>query len=112
MDTWYYSKIYNVVDGDTFDAIVDLGFGLKKDLRIRLKDIDTPETWGSKNKFEKIHGKLATKTVKDLILNENVWIKFDGTGSFGRHLGTVWIEEKGYLHDILYEKDLAKYDSY
>ena len=113
MKTWYKAHVYNVVDGDTFDAKVDIGFGMTKDLRVRLANIDTAETWRPQNEEERIHGQKATDRVTELILNKDIWIFFEGTGSFGRHLGTVWLEdEDNYLYKILIEEDLEKRDEY
>ena len=45
---WYKAKITRVVDGDTFDAMIDLGFKMIAIKRIRLACVDTPETYGVK----------------------------------------------------------------
>lgn len=52
------AKITRVLDGDTFDAVVDLGMGIKTAIIIRLRGFDAPETRTS-NKAEKAHGMAA-----------------------------------------------------
>ena len=44
----YRAKLKRVVDGDTIDAIIDLGFKMTTEQRIRLKGINTPEIWRQK----------------------------------------------------------------
>jgi micrococcal nuclease len=56
----YKAKLDRVVDGDTVDANIDLGFDISINKRIRLAGIDTPET-RTRNKEEKVKG-LASKS--------------------------------------------------
>ena len=95
-------KITNVVDGDTVDALIDIGFKIKYDERIRLLGLDTPESRTS-NKKEKVLGQAAKARIKELIASANtlpgkrgrkdVILKTakDGKGKFGRILGEIWI---------------------
>ena len=89
----YRCKIVKIIDGDTVDVDIDLGFGvwLHKE-RIRLYGIDTPES-RTRNKDEKARGKLATKFLQDAINTaEQVIIRTelkDSRGKYGRVLGTV-----------------------
>ena len=63
----YRCKIVRVVDGDTVDVDIDLGFGMwiHKE-RIRVYGIDTPES-RTRDSTEKIFGKLATEAVKSFL---------------------------------------------
>ena len=95
-------RITNVVDGDTVDALIDIGFKIKYDERIRLLGLDTPESRTS-NQKEKVLGKAAKARIKELIASANtlpgkrgrkdVILKTakDGKGKFGRILGEIWI---------------------
>ena len=65
----YNAKVERVVDGDTVDALVDLGFDTWKKVRIRFYGIDTYES-RTKDLEEKEKGLLAKQRVID-ILNEN-----------------------------------------
>lgn len=63
----YDALIVRVVDGDTVDAEVDLGFSLKYNARFRIKGLDTPETWRPKSEAERVHGKAATGFATELL---------------------------------------------
>jgi micrococcal nuclease len=89
----YKSKLIRVVDGDTVDVDIDLGFGiwmLKE--RVRIMGIDTPES-RTRNKVEKLFGLAAKKRVKELLGKSSVLktqVARDGEdmkGKFGRILG-------------------------
>ena len=90
----YKCKVRKVVDGDTVDIDIDLGFGIwLNDERVRIMGIDTPESRTS-DPVEKIFGLAAKERVKHL-LGENPTliskVKGDGNeemrGKFGRILG-------------------------
>ena len=89
----YRVKVVKVVDGDTVDVDIDLGFGVwLHDERVRIMGIDTPESRTS-DKVEKVFGLAAKKRLKEL-LGEDVILKTqvnkdgeDMKGKFGRILG-------------------------
>ena len=90
----YKVKITRVVDGDTVDAEVDLGFDTFIKDRIRLMGLDTPES-RTRNKKEKALGLAAKAYLKEL-LRENkgdviLRTSKEGKGKFGRILGTLLI---------------------
>ena len=88
----YKCTIDRVVDGDTVDATLDLGFSVLYNSRVRLFGIDTPES-RTRNKDEKSRGKLAAKFLSDAIEKaDTVIIRTelrDSRGKFGRVLGTI-----------------------
>tara|TARA_R110000851_G_scaffold75832_2_gene167016 strand:- start:885 stop:1340 length:456 start_codon:yes stop_codon:yes gene_type:complete len=86
----YPCKIVKVIDGDTADVDIDLGFGvwLKKQ-RIRFYGIDTPESRTS-DKEEKVYGIMAKDFVKSYIPKGSSQVlrtHKDGKGKYGRILG-------------------------
>jgi|TARA_R110001583_G_scaffold117599_2_gene268733 micrococcal nuclease len=86
----YPCKIVKVIDGDTVDVDIDLGFGvwLKKQ-RIRLYGIDTPESRTS-DKEEKVYGLMAKGFVLNHLPLESMQVlrtRKDGKGKYGRILG-------------------------
>ena len=86
----YKCKVIRVVDGDTVDVDIDLGFGvwLHKE-RVRIQGIDTPES-RTRDKVEKRFGLLAKEELKVLLDDDNVKLitmKYDAKGKFGRILG-------------------------
>jgi micrococcal nuclease len=89
----YRTKVSRVVDGDTVDVDIDLGFGvwLRKE-RVRLLGIDTPES-RTRDKEEKKYG-LAAKEFLKKALGTSPILKTtkDGKGKFGRILGEFIVE--------------------
>ena len=86
----YRCKVSRVVDGDTVDVDIDLGFGvwLHKE-RVRVLGIDTPES-RTRDKEEKKYGLAAKAFVKDFFRIGDVVLttkKYDAKGKFGRILG-------------------------
>lgn len=113
----YNAVVCNVVDGDTFDLIIDLGFNISQKIRVRLLDIDTPET-RSKNLTEKLNGQICSKIAKKFWLNQPVTIQSykdhnPYTDSFGRYL--VYIQNKQGLDAVTLYNSLGmnkKSDTY
>lgn len=90
----YNCQVTRVVDGDTIDVILDLGFKILYKSRVRLFGIDTPES-RTRNKDEKVRGKMASKFLEDCISSGDVVIRTqlkDSRGKFGRVLGTVVVD--------------------
>ena len=89
----YKCKVVKVVDGDTVDIDIDLGFGIwMKDERVRIMGIDTPES-RTRDKVEKKFGLAAKKRLQEL-LGKDAILKTqvnkngeDMKGKFGRILG-------------------------
>ena len=88
----YKCKIVRVVDGDTVDVVLDLGFDILYRTRVRLYGIDTPES-RTRDLEEKARGLLAKEYLSTKIKNaENIVIQTklkDSRGKFGRVLGSV-----------------------
>lgn len=93
----YACKVVRVVDGDTVDVDIDLGFDvvLRKQ-RIRLYGIDTPES-RTRDKEEKKYGLYAKQWLKNALgKNAIIRTKKDGRGKFGRILGEFVIYDPVY----------------
>lgn len=90
----YEAVITNVVDGDTLDARVDLGFDIGVDMRFRLFGIDTPEV-RTKDLEEKQRGIDAKVYVEEMCLNKRVIIrsKKDKRGKYGRYLAEILLPD-------------------
>jgi len=106
----YDVTVINVVDGDTVDVDIDLGFGVTlKDERVRIMGIDTPESRTS-DKVEKVFGTAAKnrlyELMKDgakLITTENKHGE-DMKGKFGRILGDFRAPDGKLVTDIMIEE--------
>jgi len=88
----YEGRVKRIVDGDTIDSYIDLGFNVHVDKRIRFMGIDTPES-RTRDLDEKRYGLGAKYRLTELLKsNDNKFIlKSSGTGKFGRVLGEIFI---------------------
>ena len=90
----YRCKVTRVVDGDTIDVNIDLGFAIWHKVRVRMLGIDTPEK-RTRNKAEKILGLASTARLKALLKGNKIEIECSKEkGKFGRVLGIVWATDK------------------
>tara|TARA_R100001594_G_scaffold45152_1_gene77798 strand:- start:372 stop:740 length:369 start_codon:yes stop_codon:yes gene_type:complete len=81
-----------IVDGDTIDADVDLGFDIKVKKRIRFMGINAPES-RTRDLEEKAKGLAAKDRVKQLLDGcKNITLKSHGVGKFGRCLGEIMLD--------------------
>ena len=89
----YRCKVVHIVDGDTVDVDIDLGFGVwMKKQRIRMYGIDTPES-RTRDLEEKKYGLVAKKFITDMLDDDGgIVLKTykDAEGKFGRILGELW----------------------
>lgn len=109
---WYKAKVVKIIDGDTLDLDIDLGFDIWHAIRVRLYGVDTPET-RSTNIEEKRAGNLAKDYVKnwfdtngyDIVINT-----FKGkTEKYGRILAEVWdSKSEKCLNSELVKEHLAE----
>lgn len=95
MYEYHVKKVTNVVDGDTIDVEIDLGFDISFSSRVRLAGIDTPES-RTTNKAEKVLGLEAKEYVKSKIKDAKEVIikteKMDSSEKYGRILGWVFLD--------------------
>ena len=106
----YSCKLVRVVDGDTADAMIDLGFDVWVKSRIRFYGVDTWES-RTRNKEEKVKGLAAKAYVKDLLENSDEGkfvLKSYGVGKYGRVLADLFVKghEKS-INDLLLENGHA-----
>jgi len=96
----YNATLDRIVDGDTFDCILDLGFDVKlHKQRVRLAGIDTPES-RTRDLAEKKLGLAAKERLKELCVG-NFKIKSLGKGKYGRILGIPYTEDGDDICQIL-----------
>ena len=109
----YKVTVLRVVDGDTVDVDIDLGFGIVlSNERVRIMGIDTPES-RTRDKVEKKFG-LASKARLKSLLGKTGILKTqinkkgeDMKGKFGRILGDFVVEDNRMVTDILVEEGHA-----
>ena len=104
----YQANLIKIVDGDTLDADIDLGFSVWVRKRVRLVNIDTWES-RTRDKEEKKRGLAAKARLKELIKeNKNQFILIShGLGKFGRVLGEIFLDDDRNVNDILIEEGHA-----
>ena len=111
----YRCKVIKVIDGDTVDVDIDLGFDIMlRDERVRIMGIDTPES-RTRDKVEKKFGLASKARLKELIggksgpiLKTQINKKGeDMRGKFGRILGDFVTEDGRMVTDILVEEGHA-----
>ena len=125
MFEYYVKQVTNVVDGDTIDVVIDLGFDISFTSRVRLAGIDTPES-RTKDKAEKALGLESKKYLADRIKSaKNVVIrteKINSSEKFGRILGWLYLDgesnsinhemiEKGYAWGYLGETKVKDFEA-
>jgi len=104
------SSLERVVDGDTIDVTLDLGFDVCTRQRVRLLGIDTPESRTS-DVEEKKYGLLSKQKLKEWCLKavesekDDIEIELrcperDSRGKFGRILAEVWVSENGQWTNV------------
>lgn len=88
----YVAKVVRVVDGDTVDVDIDLGFDLTMRQRIRLMGINTPEIRSS-NPVEKAAGMMSHNFLIETLLENHNKVKLiiHGEGKYGRPLADIYV---------------------
>lgn len=102
---FYKATVRRVIDGDTLEAKVDLGFNIQTDKTVKLIDIDTPEITGEESKA----GKIVGKYVRDMVDGETIYIHTKEKDSFGRWLAEVYLDEEkeDSLNEHLLDREFA-----
>ena len=107
----YRCIINRVVDGDTVDIDLDLGFGIwLRNERVRIVGIDTPET-RTRDLEEKKLGLAATDRAKELLAegSEQILLSKDFKGKFGRILGDFKLGDTTFSQTMLNENHAVVY---
>jgi len=107
----YRAKVTHIVDGDTIDVELDLGFDITYKARIRFQGVNTPES-RTRDLEEKALG-LAAKDfvgrwlVEQTGMNPVIETSLDKKGKFGRVLGRILDDEGVCLNDVLIAEGIA-----
>lgn len=97
---WYRGKVLKVIDGDTVDLMIDLGFSIHHKIRVRLYGVNTPES-KTKDLAEKELGLKAKAFTEDwLTRHSEVWIQtvVDKNEKYGRVLAEIYSSND--IHNI------------
>jgi len=95
----YKAIVDRVVDGDTIDVTIDLGFKTWKKVRVRMEGINTPES-RTRDLEEKKLGLAAKARLQEILKHNNneCVLRVSGVGKFGRALSTVFVESLSPLN--------------
>ena len=96
------ASVVRVVDGDTVDVILDLGFGLSKKERVRVAGVDTPEK-RTRNDKEKKLGYDATSFAEEWFGGGDIVVRTEKDGKYGRMLGWFHKGEECFNHRLIDE---------
>jgi micrococcal nuclease len=103
----YFARVHEIIDGDTLDVSVDLGFHIQHIIRLRLYGIDTPEL-KSKDANERQLANLAAKKLTDLLEGKVVTVKtHKSSDKYGRYLAEI-IHDGVNINKLLLTEGLAK----
>jgi micrococcal nuclease len=89
----YKAKLDRIIDGDTVDAVIDLGFDVSVHKRIRLAGIDTPES-RTRDLEEKERGLASKARLVEMLEGGEFILESKEVGKYGRVLGTLFIEKE------------------
>ena len=108
----YQCKIVRVVDGDTTDVDIDLGFSLwMKKQRIRFYGVDTPESRTS-DEEERVYGLAAKHFVENLLPKGSTQVlrtRKDSVGKYGRILGEFLVDDTTVNHLLVDTHNAVEY---
>lgn len=106
----YAAKVTKIVDGDTVDVEIDLGFDVTIKQRLRLKGIDTPET-KTKNKEEKELGLKAKRITEECIrCAKSIVIRTHKDDKYGRMLAEIIADGINVNQKLIDEGFAVPYD--
>tara|TARA_Y100000593_G_scaffold14645_1_gene28098 strand:- start:1290 stop:1679 length:390 start_codon:yes stop_codon:yes gene_type:complete len=89
----YKAKLDRIIDGDTVDAVIDLGFDVSVHKRIRLAGIDTPES-RTRDLEEKERGLASKARLEEMLEGGEFILESNEVGKYGRVLGTLFVEKE------------------
>jgi len=112
LNPWIYNaEVKKVVDGDTFDIVIDLGFDTLRKGRVRLYGVNAPESRTS-NIEEKKRGLAAKEFTDQWLQKAGNWVKIetiiDKNEKYGRVLAKVWDNNGNCLNTDIVAAGLAK----
>ena len=99
----YNAQVIKVIDGDTLDLFIDLGFKIGFNTRIRMIGIDTPEKWHP-------YGKVVKAYLQQILEGEKIYLDVTKKDKYGRYLGVVYLNESDEVsvNQTLINENMAK----
>ena len=104
----YNAKCTRVVDGDTVDALVDLGFNTWKKVRIRMHGMNAPES-RTRDLDEKARGIASKIRLEEILESGQFTLQSMGVGKFGRCLGILYVDGSNVNQMLITEGHATEY---
>ena len=104
----YKATLDRVVDGDTIDALIDLGFDTWKKVRVRMVGMNAPES-RTRDLEEKKLGLAAKARLIELLEDGNFILQSHGVGKYGRCLGTLFVNDVDLNKTLITEGHATEY---
>ena len=102
----YNVEVTRVVDGDTVDVDIDLGFGMVyKKQRVRMMGIDTPES-RTRDLEEKFYGLASKQHLVKMLEGQTVQLQSYDKGKFGRILGEIIVDDVN-INQLMVKENMA-----
>lgn len=109
----YKGYVKRVVDGDTMDCVLDLGFGMTTTQRLRIDAFDAPESWRPRNEAEKEHGEAAKSRAIELLMDkELIFHTSKDIGVYGRYGATITLPDGSDFAQTMINEGFQKKKSY
>ena len=99
----YNAKVLKVIDGDTVDLEIDLGFKVSFKTRVRLIGVDTPEKWFP-------YGKVVKEYLRQELEGKEIYLDVTKKDKYGRYLVTIYknIGDTLSINNLLINQNMAK----
>jgi micrococcal nuclease len=107
----YKAELIRVIDGDTLELNIDLGFGIKFKERVRLAGINTPEIFSVKKESDEYKKGMEAKIfVENMLRSKDIVIQTekDKKGKYGRYIATIIVGGDINLNERLVTENLAE----
>lgn len=109
----YKGRVHRVVDADTVDGYLDMGFNLFTLQRLRIDGFDAPETWRPRNEAERTHGKAATARAKELLEGMDlIFTTSKDIGIYGRYGASITLSGGRSFSEIMISEGFQKKETY
>ena len=109
----YRGIVTRVVDADTVDAQLDMGFNIFTNQRLRIDGYDAPETWRPKSEAEKMHGEAATLRAKALLDGQElIFTTSKASGIYGRFGASITLPDGRNFSEVMISEGFAKKENY
>jgi micrococcal nuclease len=109
----YNAKIVKVIDGDTMDALVDLGFNMTIRIRLRAMNIDTPEIFKPNSEGEALHAVAAKNRAIELLNDKNVVIvTYKDPSAYNRYSSKITMPDGRDFSQVMIQEGFQKKNEY